>query len=1400
MSPNNNLMLKTLVFGLIGVLATSTLMGQTIDYSDTGNGNHLDKIQWLTWAGTDLEDGIHDGDSVNFSLPLGGNLEVVFSNVSIPYPVPDTTFGDGKVPHGYLPSDIYTWCGATLYTAYDLSGSTSEILFSNIDTFGVVGNGENGQQINFDVTFTARLNGQVIPADIIIGDPETTNPAFPEIITVSTNRGDWKLIENIRGTNYGLAGLNTNTISITDTEVGFGCSGGTNTGTNSSPLLMTEGLAGSSTTINYDIAYPNGDGHEGIIFGINLPFDQGDAPASYLVASHLQQMIPTSSGVPDLTNDSKLYLGAIKGDPDYHTNDPLFSAAADGDDNDDVDDEDGLNTSAFQRTCGSGSLEILSSNISLVNSTGATAELHAWIDFDQNGTFDGDEYASSNVLNGATSPQSDLSFSVPTGFVAGSRLLRLRLSTDNTLHSNTSWGVAIDGEVEDYELVISESSGCVEICNDGIDNDNDGFFDCDDCDCISEPSCPDNDADGVADYCDLDDDNDGIPDLDECHFNLLTGNPVPNGIQDNIYPEGYWDAEYFRGYFGIAGSTYANSTVDNDETNNSGTPVFLGEAFFGINSKVFADARNITENQSPTSVGVAPAGYVGTNWNPSNSNPFYQVHFNQKTTLPGTLVCTGWIDDIVEVFVNGTRVLFIGSCCGGLPQNTTYNVPFNGGDDLQIRYTNLGFVGSYNFSFTESYLCLDDVDNDGIPNGLDLDSDNDGIFDLDEAGHTEADANDDGIIDGANSLFGTNGLFDDLETVADNGILNYNISDSEATPDGTYDPYELDSDDDGCFDAREEDVIDGDSDGVAGIGVPTVNPSNGLIVGLTYTDPANNHWQDPLTVFCFPEVCNDSIDNDNDGFIDELCGDCSDCSTIGVFNGDLELNNSTETDNFITEVDGWLKTPLDDFEIWWSGFPVSGWVGAPFQAYSGRYSMELNANVESTSYQIVDACPGESYSVVYAHLARRLLTERVYFVVYDHDSNPTPGMGTEIARDTSTQHSTIETWLPNRTDFILPASYTGGPLRIEFQSTGGTPAVGNVIDAIDLTLTCNLVEICDNGYDDDFDGLTDCEDPDCITSPTINLSQNTACINETIVVSSSDIGVGTTYDWDFGTNANPLTATGTGPHNVSYTSCGSKTIALTVEKNGCSISVDSIVTIIDNTNPVWTLDPQDLIMECAPSANYTDSIALWLANFGNGTPTDNCNSFKVTHNYSGLTTNCGSTQSTNVTFVIADSCGNVANRNANIQILDRSIPVITPVPDLTVDCETVAAAPTPSIVDSCDASPSLTYQEVIVQHPDQNWSSTGACALLYEISDAVYNDQGTPSTTDDEMSFVLTVIGRNTSAGWSTSIAGHAVSGTYFSSQFTGVFLSGGPVVSFTIVDDGAPACTRSVTVDASGF
>ena len=131
-----------------------------------------------------------------------------------------------------------------------------------------------------------------------------------------------------------------------------------------------------------------------------------------------------------------------------------------------------------------------------------------------------------------------------------------------------------------------------------------------------------------------------------------------------------------------------------------------------------------------------------------------------------------------------------------------------------------------------------DTDNDGVPNYLDLDSDNDGIYDLTESGSNASDINQDGIID--SSDFGINGLSDSLETSPDSGVLKYTVLDSDNDDIKNY--TEIDSDDDGCNDVIEAGFTDPNFDGQLG-DIPIIVNSFGVVTSRTdgYTTPNGNY-------------------------------------------------------------------------------------------------------------------------------------------------------------------------------------------------------------------------------------------------------------------------------------------------------------------------------------------------------------------------------------------------------------------------------------------------------------------------------------------------------------------------------------------------------------------------------
>ncbi len=63
--------------------------------------------------------------------------------------------------------------------------------------------------------------------------------------------------------------------------------------------------------------------------------------------------------------------------------------------------------------------------------------------------------------------------------------------------------------------------------------------------------------------------------------------------------------------------------------------------------------------------------------------------------------------------------------------------------------------------------------------------------------------------------------------------------------------------------------------------------------------------------------------------------------------------------------------------------------------------------------------------------------------------------------------------------------------------------------------------------------------------PGYETSEDRACVNTPVEFTDKSLGEVYSISWDFGEDANPPTATGTGPHEVVYSSAGDKTVTLT---------------------------------------------------------------------------------------------------------------------------------------------------------------------------------------------------------------------------------------------------------------
>ncbi|GAB3283317.1 hypothetical protein GCM10027347_60050 [Larkinella harenae] len=183
--------------------------------------------------------------------------------------------------------------------------------------------------------------------------------------------------------------------------------------------------------------------------GQNVAFcaglDFGDAPSTYGVTK--AQLGPGHIIKTDFNGNVLLRMGNLV---DAET-DGVASASASNDDDTNQDDEDGV---TFPTICAGNSTITASVAVHNINITGA--KLYGWIDFNQNGIFEATEAAP--VVAADQTGNYLLTWTGITGLTAGTRIARIRLTSDPNITVNTPTNPAFDGEVEDYQIPINATS------------------------------------------------------------------------------------------------------------------------------------------------------------------------------------------------------------------------------------------------------------------------------------------------------------------------------------------------------------------------------------------------------------------------------------------------------------------------------------------------------------------------------------------------------------------------------------------------------------------------------------------------------------------------------------------------------------------------------------------------------------------------------------------------------------------------------------------------------------------------------------------------------------------------------------------------------------------------------
>ncbi|MCC6722779.1 MAG: PKD domain-containing protein [Bacteroidia bacterium] len=147
-----------------------------------------------------------------------------------------------------------------------------------------------------------------------------------------------------------------------------------------------------------------------------------------------------------------------------------------------------------------------------------------------------------------------------------------------------------------------------------------------------------------------------------------------------------------------------------------------------------------------------------------------------------------------------------------------------------------------------------------------------------------------------------------------------------------------------------------------------------------------------------------------------------------------------------------------------------------------------------------------------------------------------------------------------------PATGTGaGPISVSYSTIGVKTITMTVKNGNCETQITKTITICPKAV---------------ITSP------ETSCTNTSMSFCASDMGANAVYNWNFGSGATPATATGKGPHSVSYSTTGAKTVSLKVTDNLLE-TCESVASKTIQINGV-----KDLVINAESSVLYGDTLVV----------------------------------------------------------------------------------------------------------------------------------------------------------------------------------------------------------------
>ncbi|MEP4093894.1 T9SS type A sorting domain-containing protein [Reichenbachiella sp.] len=443
--------------------------------------------------------------------------------------------------------------------------------------------------------------------------------------------------------------------------------------------------------------------------------------------------------------------------------------------------------------------------------------------------------------------------------------------------------------VNDYRDIDSDRDGIVDIIEfqttagyiaaSGIDSDGDGIDDSFDPNAGGTLlSAVNSDGADLPDYLDTDSDNDGVLDIIE-------------GDDTNFDGFGDWDATGSNNDITDEGGSGYGTDTDDDGLDDIFDTVVLGSGDNALGSNVDlqntdgTDFRDWRDSNDDNDTAITTAEDFNTNgdWTDDKTNgqgvgsPIPDYLFNGDTDNDGVF-------DFSDLDSDNDGILDTDEDKGETinPSGDEDGDGIPNFRDFTDGTVTAGLSSTADTNADGVYDVFDS-DLDGLADFKDLDSDNDGIPDIIEAGGVDADGN--GEVDNITDTDG-DGLSDVFDT--DNGGTLLVIEDVDG--DGLIDAADLDADNDGLPDIIEAGGTDSDNDGK--VDNTTDTDADGL-VDLIDSDHGG-------TAYTIPDSDNDGredykdLDSDNDGVTDAVE------NRLGDTDGDGFVDIATDTDG-----DGW---------------------------------------------------------------------------------------------------------------------------------------------------------------------------------------------------------------------------------------------------------------------------------------------------------------------------------------------------------------------------------------------------------------------------------------------------------------------------------------------------------------